>query len=269
MSDVLKWELRDQVAWVTLNRPEKANALNAELWERIGTCFQELARTPEVRACVLEGAGKHFCAGIDFSMLQQISALQQESCPGRLREQLFAQILEMQEAFTRIEECPKPVIASVQGGCIGAGLDLVAACDLIHCTRDARFQIKEIDLAIAADIGSLQRLQPCLPQGRLRELAYTGEAFSGVQACEWGLANAAHADEAALGEAVTRLACTLARKPPLALRGTKQSLLYSRDHTVSEGLRHIALRNAAMLFSDDLNQAVQALQSGTPPEFRD
>lgn len=262
-------DVREQVAWVTLNRPEKANALNGSLWFEIGKTFRELAHDSRVRACVLTGAGKHFCAGIDFSLLAEIGALRQEACPGRQRERLLQKILELQHAFTEIERCPKPVLAAVQGGCVGAGLDLVAACDFVYATPEARFQIKEIDLAIAADIGSLQRLLHTLPQGRVRELAFSAEPFSGAEAERWGLVNRLFEDPEALQAGALARAQQLAQKSPLAMHSTKESLVYSRDHSVSEGLRHIALRNAALLFSEDLDAALDAMTQQHPPQFRD
>ncbi len=268
-TEALQVSRRDQVAWVTLNRPQKANALNGALWSALGQTFRELAADASVRACVLTGAGKHFCAGIDFSLLAEIGALRQESCPGRQREQLFLKIQQLQQAFTEIERCPKPVLAAVHGSCVGAGLDLVAACDFVYATPDAQFQIKEIDLAIAADIGSLQRLLHLMPQGRVRELAYSAEPFSGVEAERWGLVNRLLADPGALYAAAEAQARKLAEKSPLAMHSTKEALVFSRDHSVPEGLQHIALRNAALLFSEDLDRALEALQQQRPPQFRD
>lgn len=268
--DALKINVDVSIAWIEINRPEKANALDARLWEKLEETFRELDNQSTVRVCVLSGIGKHFCAGIDLEMLQQLGKLTEEfNCEGRKRDALRRTILKLQSAFNEIERCRKPVIAVIHGACLGAGLDLVAACDLRYSTTDANLQIKEIDLGLVADVGALQRLPSLIPQGILRELAFTGRVFSGEEAQSMGLVNQCFPDHASLIRHAREVAEKIASKSPLAVTGIKETLLYARDHTVQEGLSQVANWNAAMLLSNDLEEAVMASLQNRPPQFQD
>ncbi len=266
----LRVTIDSPIALVELHRPEKANALDTRLWEMLGETFRELDEQSTVRVCVLSGAGKHFCAGIDLEMLQQLGKQTEDfNCEGRKRDALRRTILKLQSAFTEIERCRKPVIATVHGACLGAGLDLVAACDLRYCTTDASFQIKEIDLGLVADIGSLQRLPALIAQGMVRELAFTGRVFSGEEAQRIGLVNQCFPDHDVLMRHAREVSERIASKSPLAVTGIKETLLYARDHTVAEGLSQVANWNAAMLLSNDLEEVVMASLQNRSPQFQD
>jgi enoyl-CoA hydratase len=158
----LEVRVTDHIAHIQLNRPEKVNAINGILWREIGGAFAWADRTPEVRVVVLSGAGNYFSAGIDFDLVQTILAEVGQLEPGRREERLRCLIVELQTAFNALEHCRKPVLAAIHGLCIGGALDLVAACDMRYASAEARFALKEVDLGMVADIGSLQRL----PYGR-------------------------------------------------------------------------------------------------------
>ena len=270
MPDSLLIKIDASIAEIKLNRPDQANALDEELWFALGNCFNELNENDAVRVCILHGAGNHFTSGIDLGFLQSIGReVEEYECEGRKRDFLRQKILKLQAAFTQIEQCSKPVLAAVHGGCIGGGVDLISACDMRYSTFNAVFQIKEIDLGLTADVGTLQRLPHLIPQGIVRELAYTARKFSGKEARELGLVNRCFDDQKTLISAVRKIAEQIASKSPLALRGVKEMLLHSRDHSVADGLKYVATWNSAMLLSTDLEESVMAMMEKRPPEFKD
>ncbi|MEJ2888310.1 crotonase/enoyl-CoA hydratase family protein [Actinomycetospora aeridis] len=260
------------VATVRLERPQAANALDRTLWHELRATFRELDEDPSVRAVVLAGAGKHFCAGIDLSMLGEIAGMAPEGAdPGRAREALRRLILDLQDVLTTVERCRVPVLAAIQGACVGAGLDLAVVCDLRYATPRTKFSLKEVDMGLAADVGVLQRLPRLVGEGRAREMAYTCRDVRGPEAQATGLVNACleSDDPEALLAHVTEVARGLAAKSPLALRGTKHAITYARDHSVADGLDQIATWNASALISDDLTEAVTAFTQGRAPDYSD
>ena len=270
MPDSLKIKIDSAVAEVELNRPDKANALDEELWFALGDCFRELDENEAVRVNILSGAGSNFTAGIDLKFLQSLGQeVEHFDCEGRKREYLRRKIIKLQAAFTQIEACRKPVLAAIHGGCIGGGIDLVSACDLRYSTSDAVFQIKEIDLGLTSDVGTLQRLPKLIHQGIVRELAYTGRKFSGEEAREFGLVNSCYADQKTMICEVRKIAEQIAEKAPLAIRGVKEMLLHSRDNSVSEGLNYVATWNSAMLLSADLEESTMAMLQNRSAEYKD
>ena len=270
MTETLKVEIEGSIAYVRLNRPEKANALNRELWKALGQCYRDLDENSSVRVCIISGEGKHFSSGIDLHLLQEIGIQSEEyECEGRKRDFLRREIIQLQSSFNEFERCRKPVIAAIHGSCIGGGVDLITACDLRYATKDARFQIKEIDLGLVADVGTLQRLPTLIHQGTVRELAFTGRIFDGKEAYSMGLLNNCYDDHESLIQNVQKVAHNIAEKSPLAISGIKETLLYSRDHTVSESLNQVATWNSAMLLSQDLEEAMMAQLQNRTPNFSD
>ena len=253
------------VAHVELARADKYNAMDKEMFEAIGVSFRALGRDPGVRAILLSGRGKHFTAGLDLDYASRQFAANPD--PARAAEARLRHIEWLQDAFSTLEAGRAPVIAAVHGGCIGAGVDLAAACDLRVASRDAFFQVAEVDVAITADLGTLQRLGYLIPQGVLRELAYTGRRMSAEEAARYGLVNRLEADREAAVAAGLELARTIAAKSPLAVAGAKKSLNHSRGRTVEAGLRDVALWNAATLVSADLTEAIKARLGKTEPSF--
>lgn len=262
-------DFSDGVLEATLNRPAKANALDDALWQELRTVFDWADATPPVRVVILAGAGRHFCAGIDLTMLGGVIARIAGADEARSRETLRRLILDLQDCLSSIERCRKPVLAAIQGACLGGGLDLACCCDLRHATVDARFAVREIDLGMVADVGTLQRLPALIPPGIARELAYTGREFSADEALRHGFVNAVSPDIDSLRQHVRETARCIAGKSPLAVRGSKEVLNYSRDHSVADGLAHVATWNAAMLLSADLHEATAATSEGRQPRFAD
>lgn len=264
-SERIAVETQDGVAHVALARPDKFNAMDKEMFAAIGDIFRALGRDPEVRAILLSGRGRHFTAGLDLDYASRQFPKSQD--PGRAAEARLRHIEWLQDAFSAVEQARPPVIAAVHGGCIGAGVDLAAACDLRVASADAFFQIAEVDVAITADLGTLQRLGYLIPQGVLRELTYTGRRMGAEEAARYGLVNRLESDRDAAVAAGMELARTIAAKSPLAVAGAKKSLNHSRGRPVEEGLRDVALWNAAALVSADLNEAIKARLSKTEPSF--
>ncbi|MEM9848203.1 MAG: crotonase/enoyl-CoA hydratase family protein [Bacteroidota bacterium] len=267
--EMFRVEVEDRIAFVTFNRPEKANAIPQKGWEKMKTIFENLSEDDRVRVVVLKSTGKHFCAGIDLSLLMSFQQFNQLNCEARKREQFLKSVRHLQACVNAIETCRKPVIAAIHGGCIGGGVDIVAACDIRYCTDDAYFTIKEVDMGMVADLGTLQRLPKIIPFGLASELAYTGRKMKGAEAKSCGLVNQTYDDQAQMLVGVKSIAATIAAKSPLAIRGTKEVLQYARDHSVQEGLQHIQLWNAAMFLSSDLMEAFQAGLEKRTPEFED
>ena len=263
-----KVELSNHIAHVQINRPEKINAMNAAFWSEIVEIFQWIDDTDEARVVVISGAGKHFSSGIDLMMLASV-ANELGKDVGRNARLLRRKILQMQASFNAVDNCRKSVLAAIQGYCIGGAIDLIAACDMRYAASDAQFSIKEIDMGMAADVGTLQRLPRIIGDGLLRELAYTGRTVDAEEARRIGLVNRTWDDHGSLLDGVFAIAAEIAGKSPIAVAGTKEMLSYMRDHRIDDGLEYIATWNAAMLQSTDLRVAVAAHMSKQKPEFAD
>ena len=257
------------VAEVSLNRPDRSNAMNEAMWQELRDAMRWADVTPEVRAVVLAGAGKNFCAGIDLAMLGGVAQAVAHADPARSREKLRRLVLDLQDCLSSIEQCCKPVLVAIQGACIGGALDMVTCCDMRYASTDAVFSVREVDVGMTADVGTLQRLPRLVPEGVARELAYTGRNVDAVEAERVGLVNRVFASAEELAAGVMRIAQAIAAKSPLAIRGTKEMLNYGRDHSVADGLNYIATWNAAMLMSADLNEALAAARERRPPAFAD
>jgi enoyl-CoA hydratase len=264
-SDRIDVGVAEGVAHVELARPDKLNAMDRDMFAAIGEAFRTLGRDPKVRAILLSGRGRHFTAGLDLEYAAR--QFPPSADPGRAAEARLRHIEWLQDAFSALEQARPPVIAAVHGGCIGAGVDLVSACDLRVASDDAFFQVAEVDVAITADLGTLQRLGYLLPHGVLRELTFTGRRMPAGEAARYGLVNRVEAGRDAAIAAGLELARAIAAKSPLAVAGAKRSLNHSRGRPVEEGLRDVALWNAAALVSADLNEAVKARFARTEPKF--
>jgi enoyl-CoA hydratase len=261
--------LSDHVATVRLNRPDKMNAMNLAMWHDIRRAFQYIDALPEARVVVLEGEGRAFTSGIDLQMMMGLGGQIQNDCDGRTRESLRRVILDLQDALTSLERCRKPVLAAVHGACVGGGIDLITCADMRYCSADAWFSIKEIDIGMTADVGTLQRLPKLIGEGMARELAYTARKVDATEAKEIRLVNRVFESPEALRAGVRAIAADIAAKAPLAIRGVKEMITYARDHTVADGLNYNATWNAAMLMSADLQEAMMAGMAKRAPEFKD
>lgn len=262
-------EVRQQVAHVALNRPDKANSLNEAMWQELQQAMEWCDAQPQVRAVVLSGNGKHFCAGIDLAMLMNMQRAIEDSCEARKRDKLRRLIVGLQANVSSLELCRKPVIAAIHGACVGGALDIVLAADIRLAAEGAVFSVREVDVGMVADVGSLQRLARVVGEGNARELALTARDVPADEAKAMQLVNRVLPDREALLQAAEAMALQIAAKSPLAVQGTKEILNYSRDHGVAEGLNYVATWNAAMLMSEDIQVAVMAAVSGERPVFRD
>jgi len=252
-----------------LNRPSKANALNRGLWFELETLAKWVDENPKIRALVLAAKGKHFSSGIDFSLIQEMSTLFHSKPKGYRQEWLYHEIRKLQNAFTALEHCSKPILAAIHGSCIGGAIDLICACDMRYATEESRFCIKEIDLAIVADIGTIQRLPTIIGEGLAREYTMTAEVFSGSQAKDMKLVNRSYPSQQEMMEDVRRIAHTIASKSPLSIRNTKRTFVYGRDHSIQAGLEQVARLNAGILFSEDSTEVMTAMMQKRPPTFSD
>lgn len=259
---------RNGVAHIELNRAGKANAMNGAMWKDLRSAFDWLS-TSRARVGVLSARGKHFTAGIDLDMLVAMKSEIASLSEGRRQERLKEVIVELQAAISAAESCRKPILAAIHGACMGAGIDLVTACDMRYATKDSRFSVKEVDLAIVADVGTLQRLPRLIGDGLARELAFTGRDFDGNEAHAMRLVNQVFTDKDSLMAAVLKMAAEIASKSPLTIRGIKDTLNFSRDHSVAEGLSYVAAKNSAILFSSDLDEAMTAAEQKRRGQFED
>lgn len=265
----LSAELDDKVALLRFNRPDKANALNLQMWQDLRAALDWADGEPGVRAVVLAGSGKHFCSGIDLAMLVGLQSSIQDECEGRKRDKLRRVILDLQDCVNSLERCRKPVIAAIHGACLGGGLDIALAADFRFAAEGAVFGVREVDLGMVADVGSLQRLPRVVGEGVARELALTGRDMVAEEALEVGLVNRVVADADAVLAAALQSAKLIAGKSPLAVRGSKEVMNYSRDHSVADGLQFVAGWNAAMLISEDIQKAGMAAMMKQQVSFRD
>jgi enoyl-CoA hydratase len=262
----VKIECSGHVGTVIILGPGPGNAMGPDFWAEFPQAVKALEADKEVRAIVVYGNGKHFTYGLDLPAM--MPALNK---PGKLlgAERLeFLQLCkQMQDAVCVVETCSKPVIAAVSGWCIGAGVDLISACDIRICSSDAKFSVREIKVAIVADLGSLQRLPYIIGEGHTRELALTGKDIDAARALRIGLVNDVYETQEALIDAANKLANEIAENSPLVAQGVKAVLNESRDLTVNEGLRHVAIWNSAFLHSTDLEEAIKAFMERRSPKF--
>ena len=263
----IDYTVAERVATIALNRPEKRNAMSRAFWDEMKAAFGGVGEDPAVRAVVIASTGPHFTAGIDLAMLGELTQAAAGLEESRRREWLRRKILELQESFTVLERARVPVLAAIQGGCIGGGMDMITAADMRYCTADAFFQVKEIEVGMTADVGTLQRLPRTMPDGLARELCYTGRRMAADEANACGFVNAVYPDHATMLDEVAAIARRIAAHSPLAVAGTKEMLNYTRDHSIADGLNYVATWNAGMIVSDDLRKAGAAMQRRETPDY--
>jgi enoyl-CoA hydratase len=264
----LRVDRTDHVAEVTLLGPGKGNAMGPDFWDELPEVFTGLDADDEVRAVVLTGDGRNFSYGLDLpAMMPGWAEVLGPGAQAGPRTRFLGEIHRLQAAVTSVAACRKPVVAAISGWCVGGGVDLVAAADIRVASADAKFSVREVKVAIVADLGSLQRLAGIIGEGHLRELALTGKDIDAVRAERIGLVNDVYPDQPAVLAAARNLAAEIAANPPLVVRGTKEILNEGREHAVAAGLRHVAAWNAAFLPSADLVEAVQSFLEKRPPKF--
>ncbi|WP_193046824.1 crotonase/enoyl-CoA hydratase family protein [Mycolicibacterium baixiangningiae] len=253
------------VAQVTLIGPGKGNAMGPAFWAELPEVFTSLDADPNVRAIVLTGSGRNFSYGLDLvAMGAELPGL---DAGAKSRADFHKRLQKMQGAITAVADSRTPTIASVHGWCIGGGVDLISAVDIRYASTDAKFSVREVKLAIVADVGSLARLPLILTDGHLRELALTGKDIDAARAEKIGLVNEVFDGPEASLAAAHATAKEIAANPPLTVHGVKDVLDQQRIARVSESLRYVAVWNSAFLPSKDLGEAVTAMFQKRPPNF--
>ncbi|MBO6901763.1 MAG: crotonase/enoyl-CoA hydratase family protein [Rhizobiaceae bacterium] len=257
---------RGAVVHLAMNRPDRSNAMSPDFWTGLPQLMRDLANDAAVRCVVISGEGRNFSGGMDLQAFAGISKLF-DGEPGRAAHAMRQVVLDLQDAFNAIERAPFPVICAIHGACIGAGVDLITACDLRLASKEAFFAIEEIHIGMAADVGTLQRLPKLIAPAVAAELAFTGRRFSAAEAHSFGLVSSVLETPESVLEAAFELAEAIAKKSPLAIAGIKRNLHYARDHSVADGLDYIATWNGGMLRPADLMTAVQAKMAKQEAEF--
>lgn len=265
----LRIEHVDNIAEVVLTGPGRGNAMGPAFWRELPRAFAALAVDDAVRAVLVRGEGAHFSYGLDLpAMMGELAPFLGGPTMAKARTALYEKILAMQEVGNAVEACPKPVIAAVSGWCIGGGLDLIAACDVRLASAEAKFSLREVKLAIVADIGSLQRLPYIIGQGATRELALTGKDIDAARALRLGLVNEVFETPALLRDGALAMAREMATNPPLVVQGIKRVLNYGRGKPVADALQHVAAWNSAFLQSEDMAEAISAFMERRAPTFK-
>jgi enoyl-CoA hydratase len=261
----LEIERDGHVATVWLNRPEKLNAMSRDIWEDIPAAMAEIESDESARVVVLAGRGRAFSVGIDVALL---ATLQPGSgSPAESNQELYRTIKRLQLTASSLADSPKPVIAAIHGFCLGGGMGLATACDILLASADSVFSVRETRMGLVADTGILQRLPAMIGPGHTAELAYTGKDIDAVRAREIGLVTDVFPDPVTTLEAARRLAAEIAESSPLVVSGIKRVLAANRGRTVEEGLDFVARWNSAYLISNDLTEAITAFFEKRKPDF--
>ncbi|NRA07532.1 MAG: crotonase/enoyl-CoA hydratase family protein [Myxococcales bacterium] len=263
-------DLSDQIAHIQFKRPEAFNSMVPEFWSELPEIVSAFEADGEARAIVISSTGKHFTAGMDLAVFGSGGPGEEaEAETGRKRAALRRRILELQESFSCLDRARLPVLAAVQGGCVGGGVDLISACDMRYCTQDAFFCIQEINIGMTADVGTFPRLPHILPQGLVRELAYTGRRLPAEEAREAGLVNRVYESHEALLAGVMEVAAEIAARSPLAVWGSKEMINYARDHSIADGLDYIATWQTGMFQPADMAEAFAAKKEKRAARYPD
>ena len=249
------------IANLILNRPDEFNTMIRKFWVELPEVLKEINRDSEIRAVIMSSTGKHFCAGMDLAAFSNgVENIPEDKKPdhARVGEALYRSAKELQGYISTLEEIRVPVIAAVQGACVGGALDLITACDIRLASQDAFFCIQEINIGMAADVGTLQRLPRIIPDSKMRELAYTGRRMLSNEAKESGLVSDVYKTQKEMLEAANEMASEIASKSPVAIYGLKAVMNYSRDHSIKDSLDFNALWSGAMLSGKDMKEAMTA-----------
>lgn len=261
-------EKKSPVAWVFLNRPDKKNAMNPPAWQEPVSIFEDLDQDPDVRVVIIAGKGPCFCAGIDLvGMIPEIPELMDPAQKGGVKWKFLPRLKKLQRSISCIEKCRKPVIAAIHGHCIGAGLDMVTACDIRICSMDAVFSLREAAVGFVADVGVLQRLPLIVGQGHTRELAFTAKDITADRARDILLVNDVYPDRESLFEAAQTMALDIAANSPLAVQASKDVLNYGVGKSIEDGLNYVASMSTNIIPSNDLMEAVTAFTEKRRPNF--
>jgi enoyl-CoA hydratase len=258
---------QDHIAHLVLSRPDALNTMHPLFWRELDEALARIHREGRARALVISSTGKHFSAGMALETFGGEIAMDDRTPEGRAA--VFDLLTDMQATFTRLETLRIPVIAAIQGGCIGGAVDMVTACCIRYATADAFFCIQEINIGMVADVGTLQRLPKLVPLGVVKELAYTGRRLPAQKALGYGLVNELFETQDAMVAAALKCAGEIAAKPPVAIWGTKQVIHYARDHTVDDALKQMGWVQGAIWSNAHVRESVAAMKEKRAGEFAD
>ncbi|MBS0385909.1 MAG: crotonase/enoyl-CoA hydratase family protein [Proteobacteria bacterium] len=270
MSSCFDVRIENKIAHIVLNRPEAFNSMPRAFWNELPEIVHDIDENAKARVIVVSSTGKHFTAGMDLSVFTDGESITAGGGDSYSRAEAFRQLLlTLQDRFSCFDNARMPVIAAIQGGCIGAGVDMTSACDIRYATEDAFFQIAEINIGMTADVGTFPRLCKLIPEGWVRELAYGGRRLRATKAKEIGLINDVFPTQEAMLAHVMELAAEIASKAPVAVTGSKRMINHARDHSIADGLDYIATWQAGMFSPPHMAEAFAAKAQKRAPEFPD
>ena len=255
----------NHIAHLVLNKPEAMNTMHPTFWRELDQVLTQLHQDGKARALVISSTGKHFSAGMALETFAGAITMDDQSPEGRAA--IFDMLGDMQATFTKLETLRIPVIAAIQGGCIGGAVDMVSACCIRYATAQTFFCIQEINIGMVADVGTLQRLPKLIPMGVVKELAYTGRRMPAQKALGYGLVNEVFETPEAMLAAALQCAQEIASKPPVAIWGTKQAVNYARDHSVDDSLRQMGWLQGAIWSNQHVRESVTAMKQKRAGDF--
>ena len=262
--------VEDKVAHIVLSRPKAMNAMNKAFWNELPAIVNEIDATAAARVIVISSEGKHFSAGMDLSVFSQDGAVSHGKVDRHIAAEAFrSNIKQIQSSFNALEEARVPVLIACQGGVIGGAIDMISAGDIRWCTKDAFFCIQETNIAMTADVGTFPRLQRYIPEGWVKQMAYTGERLPAEKAKEIGLVNEVFDTQEEMVAHVLGVAKEIASKNPVAVTGCKVLINYGRDHSTADTLDYIGVWNSGMLPPSHMQEAFKAKAEKRDAEFPD
>ncbi len=270
--ECFKVDISDNIAHVVLNRPEKRNSMNSAFWREFPEIINDIDRNARARVIVISSTGPHFSAGLDLSMFSASSdASVTNTADDKMQRGVasYNHILHMQNTFNCLETARMPVLVAIQGGAFGGGVDLATACDMRYASEDAFLVVQEINIALTADVGTFPRLAKLIPEGIVKEMAYTGRAMPAAEAYERGLVNRVFPTHEAMLDGVMAVANEIAGKAPIAVYGSKRMINYARDHSTEDALDYISIWNTSMMNSGEILEAIGAKNEQREPQFVD
>lgn len=263
-------EVEAGVAHLTLKRPEALNTMTKAFWAELPAIVRALDAAGGVRCIVISSTGRHFSAGMDLSVFAAEGITGAAAGDRHVAAEAFRhKVAGLQQTFSCLERARMPVIMAIQGGCIGGAVDFATACDIRYASADAWFVIQEINIGMTADVGTFPRLCKLIPEGWVRELAYTGRKLPAAKALELGLVNAVFDSHEAVVAHALETAREIAAKSPLAVTGSKVIINYARDHAVADTLEHLAVWQSGMLAGPHMAEAFTAKAEGREPVYPD
>ena len=264
--------IENHVAHIIMNRPDKRNSMIKEFWEELPQLVQDIDHGSKARVIVISSTGPHFTSGLDtslFGSLARSDAETKEEQALQAQSIFYNEVTRLQKTFTALEAARIPILIAIQGGCIGGGLDLITACDMRYATKDAFFTLFETNLAMTADVGTFPRLAKLIPEGYVKEMAYTGKRITAADAHRFGLVNEIFDSQKEMLGAVLETAHDIASKAPLAVYGCKAIINYSRDHSTKDTLDYVALWNGSHFKIEEILEAMNAIKEQRKGNFVD